>query len=131
MDNSNHSGASLSPGPPATEENIKVFLRLRPKNKLEAMKRSKDCIRFHENPNDITVESPLLGEFKFSFDHVRETLIVCLDWRMTSGIFHSRHVADRSAFTFFPRFLTSFHRKKRCTENVYRVFRKDYFRGSM
>jgi hypothetical protein len=72
MDDSTHSAASLSPGPPPTEENIKVFLRLRPKNKLEAMKRSKDCIHLHENPNDITVESPLLGEFQFSFDQVRD-----------------------------------------------------------
>jgi hypothetical protein len=69
MEYSNHTAASLSPIPPSAE-NIKVFLRLRPKNKFEAMKRSKDCIRLHENPNDITVESPLLGEFQFSFDQV-------------------------------------------------------------
>jgi hypothetical protein len=69
MENSNHTAASLSPVPPS-EENIKVFFRLRPKNKFEAMKRSKDCVRLHKNPNDITVESPLLGEFQFSFDQV-------------------------------------------------------------
>lgn len=59
-----------SAAPPSEDENVKVFLRLRPKNKLETMKRSKDCIHLHENPHDITIESPLLGEFQFSFDHV-------------------------------------------------------------
>lgn len=54
------------------EETIKVVLRLRPKNKLETMKRAKDCIHFHDNPQNITVESPLLGEFEFGFDQVSE-----------------------------------------------------------
>lgn len=66
---SNDSVASLSSLP--SEEQTKVVLRLRPKNKLETMKRSKDCIHLHENPMDITVESPLLGEHEFSFDQVR------------------------------------------------------------
>ena len=66
---SNDSVASLGSLP--SEEQIKVVLRLRPKNKLETMKRSKDCIHLHENPENITVESPLLGEHEFSFDQVR------------------------------------------------------------
>ncbi|KAG7358259.1 kinesin motor domain containing protein [Nitzschia inconspicua] len=73
MDSSGHSGASVSTELLTTstpEETIRVYLRLRPKNKLEALKRSKDCVRLHENPNDITVESPLLGESTFSFDQV-------------------------------------------------------------
>ena len=52
-------------------DTIKVYLRLRPKNKLEAMKRGKDCIELHEDPRTITVYSPRLGEHKFSFDQVR------------------------------------------------------------
>lgn len=60
----------------STPEAIKVYLRLRPKNKLEAMKRSKDCIELHDNPKVITVDSPLLGEHEFSFDQAR--LFFCL-----------------------------------------------------
>ena len=67
---SNDSVASLGSQLPS-EEQIRVVLRLRPKNKLETMKRSKDCIHLHENPENITVESPLLGEHHFSFDQVR------------------------------------------------------------
>jgi hypothetical protein len=52
----------------STPEAIKVYLRLRPKTKLETMKRSKDCIELHDNPTIITVDSPLLGEYEFSFD---------------------------------------------------------------
>lgn len=49
---------------------VKVFLRLRPMDKLETSKRSKDCIELHENPRLITVESPILGAFDFNFDQV-------------------------------------------------------------
>jgi len=51
-------------------ESIKVYLRLRPKNKLETMKRGKDCIELHEDPKIVTVDSPRLGEHKFTFDQV-------------------------------------------------------------
>lgn len=51
-------------------ENVKVFLRLRPMDKLETSKRSKDCIELHENPKLITVESPVLGSFDSTFDQV-------------------------------------------------------------
>ena len=54
----------------ATPESIKVYLRLRPKNRLESMKRGKDCIELHEDPKIVTVDSPRLGEHKFSFDQV-------------------------------------------------------------
>jgi hypothetical protein len=77
MDGSGEKDASTSRGSSSAvmEEPINVFLRLRPKNKLETMKRSKDCIELHENPNMITVDSPLLGDFKFLFDQVMRGLI--------------------------------------------------------
>mmetsp|Transcript_9803 Transcript_9803/g.11188 ORF Transcript_9803/g.11188 Transcript_9803/m.11188 type:complete len:938 (-) Transcript_9803:1765-4578(-) len=55
----------------AEDEFIKVYLRLRPKNKLETMKRGKDCIELHSSdPRMITCDSPRLGSSKFSFDQV-------------------------------------------------------------
>lgn len=59
------------------EEEVKVFLRLRPMDKLETSKRSKDCIELHDNPKIITVDSPLLGDFDFTFDQVRVSLFLC------------------------------------------------------
>jgi hypothetical protein len=56
------------------EERVKVYLRLRPMDKLETSKRSKDCIELHDNPKIITVDSPLLGSFDFTFDQVRTFL---------------------------------------------------------
>ena len=55
---------------PSPPESIKVYLRLRPKNRLETMKRGKDCIELHDDPRIVTVDSPRLGEHKFSFDQV-------------------------------------------------------------
>ena len=54
----------------ADPESIKVYLRLRPKSRLETMKRSKDCIVLHEDPKLVTVNSPWQGEHKFSFEQV-------------------------------------------------------------
>jgi len=71
-------------------DNIKVYVRLRPMNKQEKAKRSKDCIEFHDGNASsglgsgagagggnggtgggrITVESPLQGSFDFQFDGV-------------------------------------------------------------
>lgn len=56
--------------PPQKPEHVKVYLRLRPMNKLEIFKRSKDCIELHGNPRQVTVESPLLGSCEFEFDAV-------------------------------------------------------------
>lgn len=53
-------------------EDMRVFLRLRPMNKLETSRRSKNCIELTEDPTIITVDSPLEGEYDFSFDHVFE-----------------------------------------------------------
>jgi kinesin family protein 5 len=66
---------SSSSSPPLSPEEgeaefIKVYLRLRPKNKLETMKRGKDCIELHDDPRMITCDSPKLGEIKFNFNHV-------------------------------------------------------------
>lgn len=63
-------GAANSKG---AEEKVKVYLRLRPMDKLETSKRSKDCIELHDNPQLITVDSPLLGTFDFTFDMVSQS----------------------------------------------------------
>ena len=55
-------------------EDMRVFLRLRPMNKLETSRRSKNCIDLSEDPSIVTVDSPLEGEFDFTFDHVRQHL---------------------------------------------------------
>lgn len=78
----------------ADEEQVKVFLRLRPMDKLETSKRSKDCIELHEDPQLITVESPLLGTFDFTFDQVRSNV------HLPDEITHS---VDSTCLTSFPR----------------------------
>ena len=40
-------------------DDMRVFLRLRPINKLEQSRRSKSCIELHEDPTLVTVDSPL------------------------------------------------------------------------
>ncbi len=52
------------------DSRVRVYLRLRPMNKLEESKRSKDCIEMHDNPKTLTVDSPLQGTFDFTFDMV-------------------------------------------------------------
>lgn len=51
-------------------DDMRVFLRLRPINKLEQSRRSKNCIELHEDPTLVTVDSPLEGEYDYTFDHV-------------------------------------------------------------
>ena len=53
------------------EEAIRVCLRLRPLNKLEASRRSRCCIEVQEGCTDFTVDSPLDGEYDFHYDKVR------------------------------------------------------------
>jgi hypothetical protein len=55
-------------------DDMRVFLRLRPINKLEQSRRSKNCIELHEDPTLITVDSPLEGEYDFTFDHVSSAM---------------------------------------------------------
>jgi hypothetical protein len=51
--------------------NVKVYCRLRPMNKLEMSRRSKNCVYLPEDdPRCITVDSPLEGEYDFFFDRV-------------------------------------------------------------
>lgn len=57
------------------DSRIRVYLRLRPMNKLEESKRSKDCVEMHDNPKTLTVDSPLQGTFDFSFDMVGNFLL--------------------------------------------------------
>jgi hypothetical protein len=52
------------------DSHVRAFLRLRPMNKLEENKRSKDCIELHDDPTRLTVDSPLQGTFDFTFDMV-------------------------------------------------------------
>lgn len=57
-------------------ENMRIFLRLRPMNKLETSRRSKNCVELDDDdPRCISVDSPLEGEYDFSFDHVRHRFI--------------------------------------------------------
>ena len=51
-------------------EEVKVYLRFRPMDKLETSKRSKDCIELHTNPQIVTVDSPFQGVYDFTFDMV-------------------------------------------------------------
>ena len=62
----------IATAPEQVEEHVKVYLRLRPMDKLETSKRSKDCIELNDNPKLITVDSPLMGSFDFTFDQVGE-----------------------------------------------------------
>jgi hypothetical protein len=57
-------------------ENMRIFLRLRPMNKLETSRRSKNCVELdNTQPRCITVDSPLDGEYDFYFDHVRHLFL--------------------------------------------------------
>lgn len=63
---------------PTQQEKIRVCLRLRPQNKLEEARRSKNCVSVDGKANGngaggkrILVNSPLEGEFDFEFDEVR------------------------------------------------------------
>jgi len=51
-------------------EKFRVCLRLRPTNKYERSRRSRNCVEVHEEQTSLTVNSPLEGEFDFSFDKV-------------------------------------------------------------
>lgn len=52
-----------------SENRVQVYLRLRPMNKFETSRRSKNCIEVHDDWV-ITVDSPLEGEFDFTLDKV-------------------------------------------------------------
>ena len=56
---------------------IKVCLRLRPMNKLETSRRSRNCITIHDDHKTVTVDSPVDGEKNdFSFQKVRAQLFI-------------------------------------------------------
>lgn len=73
---STSSATTLTTSTSGGEEHVRVYLRLRPMDKLETSKRSKDCIELHENPQLVTVDSPLLGTFDFTFHQV--CMYVCV-----------------------------------------------------
>ena len=57
--------------PGAVDANdINVYVRLRPINKLETNKRSRDCVELHDDPALITVDAPHQGLHDFTFDSV-------------------------------------------------------------
>jgi hypothetical protein len=59
-------------GNKSNNNNVKVYVRLRPMDKLEMSRRSKDCIELDDvNPKIVTVDSPHHGVRDFSFDMVR------------------------------------------------------------
>lgn len=63
--------SSDNEGDDAPNENMKVFCRLRPMNKLEMSRRSKNCVDLpDDDPQCLTIDSPLEGEYDFFFDHV-------------------------------------------------------------
>ena len=52
------------------ESPIRVYARLRSINKLEASRRSRNCVDVHTDDTVITVDSPVDGEFDYEFDKV-------------------------------------------------------------
>jgi len=59
-----------------TIQNIRVCLRFRPMNMLEKNRRSRNCVEVHPpgiyGSTELTVDSPLEGEYDFNFDQVFE-----------------------------------------------------------
>ena len=72
-------------------EEVKVYLRLRPMDKLETSKRSKDCIELHTNPQIVTVDSPLQGVYDFTFDMVGHYVSLPTN----QEIFHALEIISR------------------------------------
>ena len=70
MSDSEYDSSSDDGSEHEVNENMSVFVRLRPMNKLETSRRSKNCVELHDNPRCLTVDSPLEGEYDFYFDHV-------------------------------------------------------------
>lgn len=76
----NHSNITYGGSGGAPSSKMQVYLRFRPMNKLEVSKRSRNCVYFQEDggSNDaksntkVTIDSPMEGEFDFSFDKVRD-----------------------------------------------------------
>ena len=73
------SGSEYSSEEEEFRDDMRVFLRLRPINKLEQSRRSKNCIELHEDPTLVTVDSPLEGEYDYTFDHVRWAIFRAVD----------------------------------------------------
>ena len=67
---------------------MRVYLRVRPLNKYEVSRRSKNCIQVH--PDDMngttrmTIDSPYEGQYDFSFDQVSSSLVYL--YRMDSYV---------------------------------------------
>ena len=51
-------------------DSVRVCLRIRPMNKLETSRRSRDCINLREDSQSFTVDSPLDGKYQFKYDKV-------------------------------------------------------------
>ena len=73
------SGSEYTAEEEVFRDDMRVFLRLRPINKLEQSRRSKNCIELHEDPTLVTVDSPLEGEYDYTFDHVSRALWGAID----------------------------------------------------
>jgi uncharacterized Zn-finger protein len=48
----------------------RVFLRLRPMNKLEEARRSKDCVELDDDPRKVLIDAPIQGMHEFKCDMV-------------------------------------------------------------
>jgi hypothetical protein len=55
---------------------IRACLRLRPLSKLEISRRSRSCIEVHDGSTDVTIDSPLDGEFDFHYDQVCDVALL-------------------------------------------------------
>ncbi len=66
-------------GTDEVESKVKVFLRMRPMNKLELSRRSKHCVQIssfnNRSKGRVHIDSPLEGEYAFNFDRVSSRYI--------------------------------------------------------
>lgn len=104
-------------------EFVKVYLRFRPKDKLEASKRSKDCVQLHENPKLVTVDSPLQGTFDFTFDQVRSEYGF---YPRSLAMYRYRKLIKNSCRAASSRSLMNTHRSSKFTKKAYPPFHENY-----
>lgn len=63
-----------------SDNRVQVCLRLRPMNRLEVSRRSKNCVEVvHDDDEELAiVDSPLEGEYEFSLDRVSHIVFAML-----------------------------------------------------
>lgn len=87
-----------------SDNRVQVCLRLRPMNKFETSRRSKNCVELHDD-RVISVDSPLEGEYDFTLDRVSPIVMVsvpiCLPAFCCSSILGQTAVATLLLTSFF------------------------------